>query len=123
MNALVLIVEDDHLNMKLFRDLLHSGGYSILQAHSGAEALHLLDMCRPDLITLDVRLPDMSGLDVAKFAKDHPDHRNVPVLAVTAQAMVGDEARIRASGCDDYLSKPIQVHEFLQTVARLLGKG
>ena len=117
----VLIVEDNELNMKLFHDLLEARGYNILQTREGMEALRLARQHRPDLILMDIQLPEVSGLEVTKWLKDDPDLHPIPVIAVTAFAMKGDEERIRQGGCEAYLSKPISVAKFMETIRRFLG--
>jgi two-component system, cell cycle response regulator DivK len=117
----VLIVEDNELNMKLFHDLLDAHGYRTLQTRSGMEALKLAREHRPDLILMDIQLPEVSGLEVTKWLKDDEELREIPVIAVTAFAMKGDEARIRQGGCEAYISKPISVVTFLAAVRRYLG--
>ena len=116
----VLIVEDNELNMKLFHDLLEARGYNILQTREGMEALRLAREHRPDLILMDIQLPEVSGLEVTKWIKEDDDLRRIPVIAVTAFAMKGDEERIREGGCEAYLSKPISVGKFLETVRHFL---
>ena len=100
----VLIVEDNELNMKLFHDLLDAHGYNILQTKDGMEALDIAREHHPDLILMDIQLPQVSGLEVTKWIKDDPELRAIPVVAVTAFAMKGDEERIREGGCEAYLS-------------------
>jgi len=117
----VLIVEDNELNMKLFYDLLESHGYDTIGTRSGIEALELARTYRPDLILMDIQLPDVSGLEVTKWIKDDPELHRIPVVAVTAFAMNGDEERIRQGGCEAYLSKPISIAKFLETVRRFLS--
>jgi two-component system cell cycle response regulator DivK len=117
----VLIVEDNDLNMKLFHDLLEAHGYDILQTKDGLEALRLAREYRPDLILMDIQLPEVSGLEVTKWIKEDDDLRAIPVIAVTAFAMKGDEEKIREGGCEDYIAKPISVANFLQTVERFLS--
>jgi two-component system cell cycle response regulator DivK len=117
----VLIVEDNELNMKLFRDLLEAHGYQTSGTSNGYEALDLVRKMRPDLILMDIQLPQVSGLEVTKWIKDDPDLRAIPVVAVTAFAMKGDEERIREGGCEAYLSKPISVGKFIETVRRFIG--
>ncbi len=117
----VLIVEDNELNMKLFHDLLEAHGYATLEARHGIEALALARKHRPDLILMDIQLPEISGLEVTKQLKDDESLRHIPVVAVTAFAMKGDEERILAGGCEAYLSKPISVGKFIETVRRFLG--
>jgi two-component system cell cycle response regulator DivK len=116
----VLIVEDNDLNMKLFHDLLEAHGYTIVGTRNGIGAVDLARSHRPDLILMDIRLPDVSGLEVTKWIKDDPELRAIPVIAVTAFAMKGDEERIRQGGCEAYLSKPISVAKFIETVHRFL---
>lgn len=116
----VLIVEDNELNMKLFHDLLEAHGYETLQARTGPEALALAEEHRPDLILMDIQLPEISGLQVTQQIKKSETLSTIPVIAVTAFAMKGDEERIRAGGCEDYIAKPISVVEFLEKVKRYL---
>ncbi len=112
----VLIVEDNELNMKLFNDLLEAHGYLTVQTRSGVEAIDLARRHRPDLILMDIQLPEISGLEVTKWLKDDEELRAIPVIAITAFAMKGDEEKIRQGGCEAYLSKPISVVKFLETV-------
>src|SRR6266851_5923904 len=100
----VLIVEDNELNMKLFNDLLEAHGYDTLQTKDGMEALKLARLHRPDLILMDIQLPEVSGLEVTKWIKEDDELKTIPVVAVTAFAMKGDEERIRQGGCEAYLS-------------------
>ncbi|MFO0542078.1 MAG: response regulator [Phenylobacterium sp.] len=116
----VLIVEDNELNMKLFHDLLDAEGYETLQTREGLEALSLAREQRPDLILMDIQLPEISGLEVTKWLKEDDELASIPVVAVTAFAMKGDEERIRQGGCEAYISKPISVSGFLDTIRRLL---
>jgi two-component system cell cycle response regulator DivK len=117
----VLIVEDNELNMKLFRDLLEAHGYQTSGTSNGVEALDLVRKLRPDLVLMDIQLPQVSGLEVTRWIKDDPELRSIPVVAVTAFAMKGDEERIREGGCEAYLSKPISVGKFIETVRRFIG--
>ncbi|MEJ8476480.1 response regulator [Roseibium algae] len=117
----VLIVEDNELNMKLFHDLLEAHGYDTLQTRTGIEALELARAHHPDLILMDIQLPEVSGLEVTKWIKEDDDLCTIPVIAVTAFAMKGDEERIRQGGCEAYISKPISVARFLETVRSYLG--
>jgi len=119
----VLIVEDNELNMKLFHDLLDAYGYTTLQTRNGMEALKLARERRPDLILMDIQLPEVSGLEVTRWLKDDEQLRDIPVIAVTAFAMKGDEERIRQGGCEAYISKPISIGTFLETVRRYLGEA
>jgi two-component system cell cycle response regulator DivK len=117
----VLIVEDNDLNMKLFNDLLVAHGYGTLQTKDGVEALALAREHRPDLILMDIQLPEVSGLQVIRWIKDDDELRMIPVIAVTAFAMKGDEEKIREGGCEAYIAKPISVASFLRTVERFLA--
>lgn len=121
MSKTVLIVEDNELNMKLFRDLLEAHGYQTLQTRNGIEALSLAREHLPDLILMDIQLPEVSGLDVTKWLKEDDQLRHIPVIAVTAFAMKGDEERIREGGCEAYISKPITVSMFLDTIRQFIG--
>ncbi len=116
----VLIVEDNELNMKLFTDLLEAQGYEVVQTRNGLSALDLAREHRPDLIIMDIQLPEVSGIDVTKWLKEDEELRHIPVVAVTAFAMKGDEEKIRASGCEGYISKPISVTGFLDTIGGFL---
>jgi len=117
----VLIVEDNELNMKLFHDLLEAHGFQTLQSRNGFDAMEIARAQRPDLILMDIQLPEVSGLEVTKWLKEDDDLRSIPVIAVTAFAMKGDEERIRQGGCEAYISKPISVAKFLETVKSYLG--
>jgi len=121
MGKTVLIVEDNELNMKLFRDLLEAHGYQTVGTSNGYEAIEFVRKSRPDLILMDIQLPQVSGLEVTRWIKDDPELRSIPVVAVTAFAMKGDEERIREGGCEAYLSKPISVGKFIETVRRFIG--
>jgi two-component system cell cycle response regulator DivK len=117
----VLIVEDNDLNMKLFNDLLEAHGYATLRTKDGIEALQIARQHRPDLILMDIQLPEISGLEVTKWLKEDEELRSIPVIAVTAFAMKGDEEKIREGGCEAYIAKPISVLGFLRTVEQFLS--
>ena len=118
----VLVVEDNDLNMKLFHDLLEAHGYNIIQTKDGMEALQIgPPVHHPDLILMDIQLPEVSGLEVTKWLKEDDKLQEIPVVAVTAFAMKGDEEKIREGGCEAYIAKPISVANFLQTVERFLN--
>ena len=121
MSKTVLIVEDNDLNMKLFHDLLEAHGYDTLQTKDGIEAVKLARERRPDLILMDIQLPEISGLEVTKWLKEDDKLKSIPVIAVTAFAMKGDEEKIRQGGCEAYISKPISVMHFLETIRRFLA--
>jgi len=117
----VMIVEDNELNMKLFNDLLEAHGYGTIKTRNGLEALDLARKHRPDLILMDIQLPEVSGLEVTKWLKEDDELHAIPVIAITAFAMKGDEERIRQGGCEAYISKPISVSRFIETVKSYLG--
>ena len=120
MQKRILIVEDNELNMKLFNDLLQAHGYKTVQTRSGVEALALARLHKPDLILMDIQLPEVSGLQVTQRIKGDENLRHIPVIAITAFAMKGDEEKIRQGGCEAYLSKPISIAKFLETVRNYL---
>jgi two-component system cell cycle response regulator DivK len=117
----VLIVEDNELNMKLFRDLIEAAGHEIVETRDGIEALKLARQHHPDLIVMDIQLPEVSGLEITRWLKEDDDLRAIPVVAVTAFAMKGDEEKIRRGGCEAYIAKPISITNFLETIGRFLG--
>ncbi len=118
LNNTVLVVEDNNLNMKLLNDMLKIGGYNVLQAKDGMEGWRMAREQRPDLILMDIQLPGVDGLEVTKWLKDDENLKSIPVIAVTAFAMTGDEEKILNSGCDAFLVKPISLSDFLETVER-----
>lgn len=117
----ILIVEDNELNMKLFNDLLQAHGYNTIQTMSGRDAVTLARQHHPDLILMDIQLPEISGLEVTKVLKADMELKSIPVVAVTAFAMKGDEEKIREGGCEGYIAKPISVPGFLETIAKFLN--
>jgi two-component system cell cycle response regulator DivK len=123
MSKTVLIVEDNELNMKLFHDLLEAHGYETVQTKNGNEVLNLARENKPDLILMDIQLPEVSGLDVTKWLKDDEELKAIPVIAITAFAMKGDEQKIREGGCEDYISKPISVTNFMEVIEKYLNSN
>ena len=121
MSRKILIVEDNDLNMKLFHDLLEVHGYETVQTKDGREVLQLAKEHRPDLILMEIQLPDVSGLEETRWIKEDEELRSIPVIAVTAFAMKGDEEKIRSGGCEAYIAKPISIANFLQTIEKVLG--
>lgn len=117
----VMIVEDNELNMKLFKDLIEASGYETVRTANGREAVELARAHKPDLILMDIQLPEVSGLDVTQWLKADDELCVIPVIAVTAFAMKGDEERIRKGGCEAYISKPIQVPKFIETIKSYLN--
>ncbi len=119
----VLVVEDNDLNMRLFHDLLEMHGYNVLQAKDGMEGWRMAREQRPDLILMDIQLPGITGLEVAKWLKDDETLKSIPVIAITAFAMESDEEKMLEGGCDAYIPKPISVADFLQTVERFANRA
>jgi two-component system cell cycle response regulator DivK len=114
----ILVVEDNELNMKLFRDVLVAKGFRALEATTGGEAVDLAVEQTPDLVLMDIQLPDADGVDVLHRLRTDDRTAAIPVLAVTAQAMQGDRERFLAAGFDGYVSKPLHVGELIDTVRR-----
>jgi two-component system cell cycle response regulator DivK len=112
----ILVVEDNELNMKLFRDILLVTGYRALEATTGGEAVDLAVEHAPDLVLMDIQLPDADGVDVLHRLRADARTSAIPVLAVTAQAMHGDRERFLAAGFDGYVSKPVNIGELIDTV-------
>ena len=117
----VLIVEDNPLNMKLLRDVLDAHGYETITTGEGIEGVALAYDQQPDLILMDLQLPDISGYEAVRRLKEHPPTRTIPVVAVTAFAMSGDKRKALTSGCDAYLPKPISLRDFIEVVERFIG--
>ncbi len=122
MTKRILLVEDTEDNRQIIRDLMESVGYDLIEAEDGAAGVAMAAEHRPDLILMDIQLPEVSGLEVTKWLKEDDELKSIPVIAVTAFAMKGDEERIREGGCEAYLSKPISVGKFLATVRTYLGE-
>lgn len=118
----VLIVEDNELNMKLFNDLLEAHGFETVQTRNGNDVVKMAMEHMPDLILMDIQLPEISGLDITRLLKRDDMLRHIPVIAVTAFAMKGDEEKIREGGCEGYISKPIDVMSFVATVRKIIGE-
>jgi two-component system, cell cycle response regulator DivK len=118
----VLIVEDNDLNSKLLNDLLQYQGYRVVATRFGEAALEFARRYKPDAILMDIQLPDISGMEATRRIKADQETRTIPIIAVTAFAMPGDEANILASGCDAYVAKPFNVVEFLKLVDRWTGR-
>jgi two-component system, cell cycle response regulator DivK len=114
--AQILVVEDNEKSMKLFRDLLEATGYRTLEATTGAEAVELATEHRPDLVLMDIQLPDIDGVEALGRLRADERTASIPVLALTAQAMEGDRERFLAAGFDAYLSKPVNIVSFIGTV-------
>lgn len=116
MKQKIMIVEDNELNMKLFNDLLEAHGYETVTTRDGTKALGIAHEAKPDLILMDIQLPEVSGLDITRQMKGEDDLKDIPVIAVTAFAMKGDEDKIRECRCEGYVSKPISIASFIETI-------
>jgi len=116
----ILVVEDNPLNMELVSDILEAHGYEVRQAINGKEAVQAVELHLPDLILMDIQLPGLDGLTVTGIIKDNPETANVPIIALTAHAMRGDEEKAREAGCDGYISKPIDTRSLPQTIRQFL---
>jgi two-component system cell cycle response regulator DivK len=122
-NKRILLVEDDFMNMRLAQHVLEAEGYSVVKAATGQEALKQIESTPPDLILMDLQLPDMDGMTLVSILREKTMTRNTTILALTAYAMKGDRERILQIGCNGYIAKPINVQEFTNTVRRYLGPG
>ncbi len=116
----ILIVEDNADNMRLLVDLLGASGYRTLQSVDGLDALALAEKNPPDLILMDIQLPEISGVEVTKLFRAHENLKDIPIIAVTAFASPGEAERILDAGCDTYVSKPISPQSFLKTVSQFI---
>lgn len=116
----ILIVEDDPLNLKFFRDVLQANGFEILEAKSGVEGLALARKEHPDLIVMDIQLPGMDGLTAADSLKKDENTREIPVLAISGYAIEGDREHVLARGVDGYLPKPVNIDDLLENIRQLL---
>ena len=119
----VLVVEDNERNMKLFRDVLQASGFRTLEAATGERAVELALEQRPDLVLMDIQLPDIDGVEALRRLRADDGFAPVPVVALTAQAMEGDRERFLAAGFDGYLSKPVDIADFVATVKRYCGES
>jgi len=116
----ILIVEDNPQNMRLIEMALSAESYFLLEATNGEEALEIAKKERPDLIIMDVQLPKMSGLEVTRKLREIPEFTQIPIIAITAYAMKGDEEKALDAGCNAYLSKPIRARELPNVIAKML---
>ena len=120
MSATILHVEDNPDNRMLIRDLLQFRGYRVVEVSDGAQALAAAEREQPDIILMDVQLPGVSGLDVARRIKARADLRHIPIVAVTSFALSGDDRKAFAAGCDAYVAKPYEPRELIKLIQRLL---
>jgi CheY-like chemotaxis protein len=121
MAKVILIVEDEPKNLRLVSDLLQRFGYATIEATDGEQGVELAKARKPDLILMDIMMQVMDGLEATRILKADVTTRNIPVLALTSYAMAGDKERILQAGCDGYLTKPIDIKEFLKTVGEYLS--
>lgn len=112
----ILIVDDNRLNLELASFILDNGEYVVASAESGIKALDLIPIFKPDLVLMDIQMPDIDGLELTRQLKSNPSTRHIVIVAFTAYAMKGDEMRMRAAGCDGYIAKPIDVATFATRV-------
>ena len=122
-NKTILLVEDDFMNMKLAQHVLESDGYTVLKATTGQEALNQIQNNSPDLILMDIQLPDIDGMTLVRIIRAKDTTKETAILALTACAMKGDREKIIKTGCNDYISKPINVEKFITTVRKYLDTG
>lgn len=124
MSLVILVVDDNAANLKLAREMLAARGYGVITAERGEEAVTVARAQRPALVLLDMRLPDIDGLDVLKRLRSLPETKDLPVVAMTAQAMTGDRERFLAAGCNGYISKPVSFRALYAEVERhLVGRS
>lgn len=121
MKELILIVEDEARNLKLVRDLLEVHGYRTIHATDGKQAVETANEHMPDLILMDIQLPVMDGFQATAILKSQERTRNIPVVALTAYAMKGDEEKAHQAGCDGYIAKPVELRQLLKTVEECLA--
>jgi len=119
----ILIVEDNPANMKLASDLLRKSGYEVLEASDAEAGIQLVNAELPDLVLMDIQLPGMDGLTATRLLKNDQHTREIPIIALTAFAMKGDEQKMLEAGCDGYIAKPIRYKEFLKTIEDFLSSG
>ncbi len=117
----VLYVEDNFQNKRLVRKILNAKGYEVLEAEDGLTGVEMVARERPNLVLMDINLPGIDGMEATALIKASPDLAHIPIIALTANAMVGDREKIIAAGCDEYLQKPINNATLVETVRRFIG--
>jgi two-component system cell cycle response regulator DivK len=120
MSKRILVVEDQDDNMQILRDLLDSVGYEIIEARDGAEGVKVVKVERPDLILMDIQLPELDGYEATRQIKADPELRTIPIIVVTSYALSGDEDKAREAGCDDYVPKPYSPRQLLAKIMKYL---
>jgi two-component system cell cycle response regulator DivK len=123
MGKRVLVAEDDPMNMKLARDLLTIDGHEVLEATDGAQAVELARRERPDLILMDIQMPEMNGLEAARELRSDEATASIPIVALSSLAMKGDDEKALEAGCDAYITKPVDIDLFRETIARFLKES
>ena len=123
MTRTILYIEDNPQNMRLVRKMLKGGGYEMIEASDGRSGVKLALEVKPDLILMDINLPDIDGIEATRNLKDNDSCADIPVIALTANAMHGDRERFMAAGCDGYIAKPITRNELLNTIAYFLEQA
>jgi len=121
MSARILYIEDNPQNMQLVRKILKHQGFEVIEAVNGLTGVELANKEKPDLILMDINLPDIDGLEATSRIKANPDLRTIPIVALTANAMYGDEERALAAGCDGYMSKPVSRAKLIDRVNQFLN--
>ena len=121
--SMILIVEDNEKNLKLVRDVLQFKGHQTIEAMTGTEGLRLARESRPDLVLMDIQLPDIDGITALARLRADPQTKNMPVVAVSASVMPDEQQKIAASGFDAFITKPLNVKNFLEIVERFVGKA
>jgi len=120
MAGLILIIEDEQMNLTLVRDLLKVSGYSTIEATNGEEGVELARTEKPDLILMDIQMPEMDGLEATRILKTDASTSNIPIVALTSYAMKGDKEKVLNTGCDGYLAKPFNIQELLKEVMKYI---
>ena len=123
MKKTILVVDDEPRNLKLARDVLEMSGYEVIEAENGKIGIEMAKSQKPDLILMDIMMPVMGGVEATGILKADSTTQNIPILALSSQAMKGDKERIIGCGCDDYLAKPFNIHELQEIIAELLSKS
>lgn len=114
----ILVVEDNPLNQELILEILRSQGFTVDTADDGEKAIKITENARYDLILMDIALPGIDGVEATRIIKSKPGYKNIPVVALTAFAMAGDRERLLKSGFDDYIPKPLEIHEFMKKMEK-----
>lgn len=118
----IMIVEDNHINRKMFTGIVKSMGFEAVLKESGENIIEDILSTSPELILMDVQLPDISGIELTKMIKQHPQTKDIPVIIISAFVLEEDIKKINASGCNSRLTKPIEIDEFIKTITELMGK-